>query len=150
MLDHYKIIAHAILWSYHLGDKTPVEVWGSGTPMRQFIYSVDLGRLFLWSLREYDESDPIILCGEPLSLVASRLSGVQQVMCFKLPAGGDECEVSIKDAAVAVMKAMDYDGEMVVSFPSASSKRWFNPRDPFTQRLANKRRHKVLNELKAF
>lgn len=29
--------------------------------------------------------------------------------------GDDESEVSIKEAAEAVMKAMDYDGEMVVS-----------------------------------
>lgn len=41
-------------------------VWGTGTPRRQFIYSVDLGRLLLWALREYDEIDPITLCGELL------------------------------------------------------------------------------------
>lgn len=70
-------------------DQTPLEVWGSGTPKRQFIYSVDLARLILWSLRDYEEIDPIILCGD------------------------DESEVSIKEAAEAVMKAMDYDGEMV-------------------------------------
>lgn len=39
-----------------------------------------------------------------------------------LVTGGDECEVSVKEAAEAVMKAMDYDGEMVVSFNSATLK----------------------------
>lgn len=39
-------------------------VWGSGTPRRQFIYSLDLARLFLWVLRDYPEVDPIILSGE--------------------------------------------------------------------------------------
>uniref|UniRef100_A0A4W5KNY6 GDP-L-fucose synthase n=1 Tax=Hucho hucho TaxID=62062 RepID=A0A4W5KNY6_9TELE len=43
---------------------TPLQVWGSGTPRRQFIYSLDVARLFLWVLREYDEIDPIILSGE--------------------------------------------------------------------------------------
>lgn len=45
-----------------------MEVWGTGTPRRQFIYSVDLGRLLLWSLRDYQEVDPIILCGAFWSL----------------------------------------------------------------------------------
>ena len=30
--------------------------------------------------------------------------------------GGDECEVSIKDAAEAVAKAFDFKGQLVVSF----------------------------------
>jgi len=42
-------------------------VFGSGKPLRQFIYSLDLAKLFLWVLREYKEIDPIILSGEPLS-----------------------------------------------------------------------------------
>jgi GDP-L-fucose synthase len=40
---------------------TPLTVWGSGTPLRQFIYSIDLAKLFLWVLRSYDEPAPIIL-----------------------------------------------------------------------------------------
>nr|SVE93127.1 EOG090X09NN [Moina brachiata] len=39
----------------------PLVVYGSGKPLRQFIYSVDLAKLFLWVLREYNEIDPIIL-----------------------------------------------------------------------------------------
>uniref|UniRef100_A0A673MJ83 GDP-L-fucose synthase n=1 Tax=Sinocyclocheilus rhinocerous TaxID=307959 RepID=A0A673MJ83_9TELE len=41
----------------------PLQVWGSGRALRQFIYSLDLARLFLWVLREYDEVEPIILSG---------------------------------------------------------------------------------------
>jgi nucleoside-diphosphate-sugar epimerase len=43
------------------GDDTPLTVWGSGTPLRQFVFSQDLARLFIWVLREYKEIDPIIL-----------------------------------------------------------------------------------------
>jgi GDP-L-fucose synthase len=39
-------------------------VYGTGTPLRQFIYSVDLARLFVWVLRHYESIDPIILSGE--------------------------------------------------------------------------------------
>lgn len=107
-----------------LGDKTPLEVWGSGTPKRQFIYSVDLARLILWSMRDYQEIDPIILCGEFSSSIAYRYRP-PQIVYFKLVTGDDESEVSIKEAAEAVMKAMDYDGEMVVSFPSGHIKSVF-------------------------
>lgn len=39
----------------------PVIVWGSGKPLRQFIYNIDMGELILWVLRDYEEIQPIIL-----------------------------------------------------------------------------------------
>lgn len=41
----------------------PLVVAGSGKPLRQFIYSIDLAKLFLFVLREYEEIEPIILSG---------------------------------------------------------------------------------------
>ena len=43
-------------------------LWGTGKPLRQFIYSVDLGRLIVWVLRNYEQTEPLILSG------AARLS----------------------------------------------------------------------------
>jgi GDP-L-fucose synthase len=45
-------------------DKTVFTVLGTGQPLRQFIYSLDLAKLFIWVLREYNSVDPIILSGE--------------------------------------------------------------------------------------
>ncbi|KAL3310133.1 GDP-L-fucose synthase [Cichlidogyrus casuarinus] len=42
-------------------EKKPLLVAGSGKPLRQFIYSVDLGKLFLWTLFEYKDVSSIIL-----------------------------------------------------------------------------------------
>ena len=42
----------------------PLLVYGTGKPRRQFIYSVDLGKLILWTIREYNEIEPIILSGD--------------------------------------------------------------------------------------
>ncbi|ESO89254.1 hypothetical protein LOTGIDRAFT_205768 [Lottia gigantea] len=69
-------------------NSTPFVVWGTGSPRRQFIYSLDLARLFLWVLREYNEIDPIIL------------------------SVGEEDEVSIREAAELVVEAMDFKGEV--------------------------------------
>ncbi|KAL9558004.1 hypothetical protein MBANPS3_001104 [Mucor bainieri] len=68
-------------------NNTPFVVWGSGKPLRQFIYSRDLAKLFIWTLREYEEIDPIIL------------------------SVGEKDEVSIKDVADSIVKAMDFQGE---------------------------------------
>lgn len=57
----YKII--------HEGDSaTPQQeriftVYGTGKPKRQFIYSLDLARLVIWALGEYNSVEPIILSG---------------------------------------------------------------------------------------
>jgi len=68
-------------------NKTPFIVAGSGKPLRQFIYSFDLAKLFVWQLWEYDEIDPIIL------------------------SVGEEDEVSIKQVADAIVKAVGFEGD---------------------------------------
>uniref|UniRef100_A0A0X3PVA6 GDP-L-fucose synthase n=1 Tax=Schistocephalus solidus TaxID=70667 RepID=A0A0X3PVA6_SCHSO len=56
-------VVPALIHKAYLAKKSdqPLIVLGSGTPLRQFIYSVDLGRLFIWALRHYNDPDPIIL-----------------------------------------------------------------------------------------
>lgn len=68
---------------------TPFVVWGTGKPLRQFIYNVDLGELIVWTLRNYEEIAPVIL------------------------SVGEEDEVTIKQAAEAVVKGLNFKGEMV-------------------------------------
>jgi GDP-L-fucose synthase len=41
--------------------KTDFTVWGSGKPLREFIYVKDVARLSEWVLNNYNESEPIIL-----------------------------------------------------------------------------------------
>jgi GDP-L-fucose synthase len=36
-------------------------IWGTGQPLRQFIYSLDLARLTVWTMRSYHSPEPIIL-----------------------------------------------------------------------------------------
>ncbi|KAK4879263.1 hypothetical protein RN001_007409 [Aquatica leii] len=64
-------------------------VWGSGTPIRQFIYSLDLAKLILWVLRNYEEIEPILLCVD------------------------DEAQVTIKQVAEALAKSFNFKGDIV-------------------------------------
>jgi GDP-L-fucose synthase len=41
-------------------ENTDFVVWGSGTPLREFIYSKDIAKLSEWALDNYNESEPII------------------------------------------------------------------------------------------
>jgi len=41
-------------------DNTDFVVWGSGTPLREFIYSKDIAKLSEWALDNYNEAEPII------------------------------------------------------------------------------------------
>ncbi|PPQ95374.1 hypothetical protein CVT26_008219 [Gymnopilus dilepis] len=68
-------------------NNTPFVVSGTGKPLRQFIFSYDLAKLFIWMLREYDDVEPVIL------------------------SVGEEEEVSIKEVADAIVKAVGFQGD---------------------------------------
>ena len=70
-------------------DNTPFVIWGSGKPLRQFIYSEDLAKLSVWVMENYDSPAPVILSVDP------------------------QAEVSIADVALLVADAMGYVGEVV-------------------------------------
>jgi len=42
-------------------NKTPFTIWGSGKPLREFIFSRDIAKLTEWVLDNYEENEPIIL-----------------------------------------------------------------------------------------
>lgn len=64
-------------------------VFGTGKPLRQFIYSLDLARLFLWVLRNYNSCEPIILSVDETS------------------------EVTIAQLAESIAKAFEFRGEII-------------------------------------
>jgi len=68
---------------------TDFVVWGSGKPLRQFIYSEDLGALMVWVLDSYSQLETIIL------------------------SVGEEDEISIADAAKLVVEGMGFKGNLV-------------------------------------
>ena len=59
-----------------------------GKPVRQFIYSIDLAKLMIWVMRNYDDAEPIIL------------------------SVGEDAEVSIADVAGYIAKAMKFQGTL--------------------------------------
>eukprot|EP01116_Phalansterium_solitarium_P011651 TRINITY_DN273_c0_g1_i6.p1 TRINITY_DN273_c0_g1~~TRINITY_DN273_c0_g1_i6.p1 ORF type:complete len:785 (+),score=320.56 TRINITY_DN273_c0_g1_i6:102-2357(+) len=61
---------------------TPLAMYGSGKPLRQFIYSGDLARLLIWALHHYDDAETINFPGEELS-IAEVVDKVTRLVDFK-------------------------------------------------------------------
>ncbi|KAJ6464139.1 hypothetical protein C8R47DRAFT_1156519 [Mycena vitilis] len=90
--DNYDLedahVIPALVHKCYLAKKngTPFIVSGTGKPLRQFIFSYDLAKLFIWMLRDYDDVEPIIL------------------------SVGEDEEVSIKEVTDAIVKAVGFEG----------------------------------------
>jgi len=70
-------------------EDTDFHIWGTGKPLRQFIYSLDLARLFVWAIRKYEDIEPIIFSVD------------------------ESDEISIADVAKLVLEAFDFQGNVV-------------------------------------
>lgn len=81
--------------------KQPFVVRGSGKPLRQFIYSIDLARLILWTLLHYN-NDP-----QPLILSVD-----------------ESAEVSIEHVARSIARTMDYEEHLVFDENNADDSRY--------------------------
>ena len=68
--------------------ETAFEVCGTGKPLRQFIFSQDLAKLIIWVLRDYPETESIILAPDEVE------------------------EVSIKDVAMMIRDAYEFKGDV--------------------------------------
>ena len=68
---------------------TDFHIWGTGKPLRQFIYSLDLAKLFIWAIREYNDVEPIIFSVD------------------------ESDEISIADVAHLVLEAFEFKGNVV-------------------------------------
>jgi GDP-L-fucose synthase len=68
-------------------NKIPLTIWGSGKPLREFIFSKDVAKLTEWVLYNYNENEPIILSTSE--------------------------EISIKDVVSIIVELMNFKGDVV-------------------------------------
>jgi len=62
---------------------TPLYIWGSGKPLREFIYSKDVAKLTEWVLFNYDENEPIILSTSEEISIKEIVGIIIEIMNFK-------------------------------------------------------------------
>jgi len=66
--------------------KSSVEVWGDGSPLREFTYSLDIAKILIFLLENYDEPEPINI--------------------------GNTEEYSIKEVVQILCDELEYDGKI--------------------------------------
>jgi hypothetical protein len=60
----------------------PLQVWGTGKSLREFVFSEDIARLAIWMLDNYDDSDPLILSNSQESSIRSIVELIVNLMNF--------------------------------------------------------------------
>ena len=63
--------------------KTPLTIWGSGKPLREFIFSRDVAKLTEWVLHNYNESEPILLSTSEELSIMEVVDIIVELMNFK-------------------------------------------------------------------
>lgn len=74
------------IWEAKINNKSSVEVWGDGSPLREFTYSLDIAKILLFLLENYDEPEPINI--------------------------GNTEEYSIKEVAQIICDELEYNGKI--------------------------------------
>jgi GDP-L-fucose synthase len=64
-------------------NKTPLSIWGSGKPLREFIFSRDVAKLTEWVLHNYNENEPIILSTSEEISIMDMVGIIVELMNFK-------------------------------------------------------------------
>jgi GDP-L-fucose synthase len=64
-------------------NKTPLTIWGSGDPLREFIFSRDVAVLSEWVLHNYNENEPIILSTSEEISIREVVDIIVEIMNFK-------------------------------------------------------------------
>lgn len=64
-------------------NKTDLTIWGSGTPLREFIFSKDVAKLTEWVLHNYKENEPIILSTSEEISIKDVVDMIVELMNFK-------------------------------------------------------------------
>lgn len=64
--------------------RTFVEIWGSGSPLREFIYSEDVARICMILLEKYDLKDPIIVSTSQEHSIRDLVEAIARAMDFPM------------------------------------------------------------------
>jgi GDP-L-fucose synthase len=74
------------IWEAKINNQPLVEAWGDGSPLREFTYSVDVAKILLFLLENYNEPEPVNI--------------------------GNTEEYSIKEVAELLCELLEYDGKI--------------------------------------
>lgn len=72
------------IWEAKINSRSSVEVWGDGSPLREFTYSLDIAKILIFLLENYDEPEPINIG----NIEEYSIKEVVQILCDELEYDG--------------------------------------------------------------
>jgi GDP-L-fucose synthase len=78
-------VVPSLIHKIHQAKKSnePLMVWGTGSPLREFIYSDDIARLTVFALDEYESEEPLILSNSIEISIRNLVRNIAELMDFK-------------------------------------------------------------------
>ena len=74
------------IWEAKINKQSSIEAWGDGSPLREFTYSVDVAKILMFLLENYEQAEPINI--------------------------GNTEEYSIKEVVEMLCEILEYDGKI--------------------------------------
>jgi GDP-L-fucose synthase len=89
--------------------KINIEVWGSGKPMREFLYSEDMADACVYLMEKVDFKDIVSQNNSTFNIQHSTFSNEVRNTHLNIGTGVD---ISIKELALTIKKIVGYEGEL--------------------------------------
>jgi len=89
--------------------KTSIEIWGSGKPRREFLYSEDMADACIFIIESIDFKDII---NSPLKTQNSKLKTANEIRNTHINIGTGQ-DISIEELAKLIKKVVGFEGELV-------------------------------------
>ncbi|MHC4332161.1 MAG: GDP-L-fucose synthase family protein [Planctomycetota bacterium] len=79
-------VVPALIHKFYLAKKAkrPVQIWGSGSPLREFIFSQDVAKILLLLLDKYESKEPIIISTSQEHSIKQLVEAIANAMNFPL------------------------------------------------------------------
>lgn len=64
-------------------NKTKLKVWGTGKPLREFIYSEDVAKLSEWTIENYTDAEPLIFSTSEETSIKDLVDMIVEILNFR-------------------------------------------------------------------
>lgn len=84
-------VVPSLIHKFHLAKEAGhgMEVWGTGKPLREFIYSDDIAKIAIWAAFNLNQSEPLMVSTSKENSISEIVKIIQQEIDFKGPISFD-------------------------------------------------------------
>jgi GDP-L-fucose synthase len=129
-------VVPALIHKFYLakGKGANVGIWGSGSPLREFVYSADIAKLSLWAVHNLDREEPLMLTSGIETSIAQLANEISQEMGFEgeilFDTSKPDGQLRKPSSSVALEKLLPNFNFTELKFGLKETISWFNGQYP--------------------